>query len=256
MNVLIFEDELHNYKFLQHMLEGIMPGCNVIGPVYSIAQGKDTLAYYSGRSNMADGIDLIIADIQLNDGLSFDVLRNAPADVPIIFTTAYDEYALRAFEFNSLSYLLKPIDEEELALAVKKAMKLRGAMVDNHHELLPTTSGRQLYRERFVVKTSTGDRIIPIYNIRYIVSEQKTTYIKLLDKTSYPVDMSLETIMEQLDPASYMKVNRKFIVPLQKVSHTVHMENGKLQLFLKGDEAPEIIISRDRKREVMQWLAQ
>lgn len=237
MNILILEDEIYNFHLLRHMLEEMGENYCVTGPVASVKYAIDYL-------QMHKDIDIIIADIQLNDGLSFDALKYAPENVPVIFTTAYDQHALKAFEYNSLSYLLKPIDEDELREALRKAKRLgEGA-----------ANALKVYRKRFIVKTGLGERVILLDSVRYILSENKTTYIKLLDGSSYPIDISLETVATQLDPRQFMRVNRKYIVPLINVSGTLTLMGGKEQLLLKGNDYPEIIVSRDRKNKVNSWL--
>ena len=252
MRILILEDEIHNYHVLRHMLEVIMPSALLIGPIPTVAEGRH---FFLSKSE----VDIIIADVQLNDGLSFDALSCAPDDVPIIFVTAYEEYALKAFEYNSLSYLLKPIDENQLRTALKKAERLLRSSKDSREstsntELLPTLTQKEVFRKRFLVKTAKGEKIIPLSGIRYFISEQKNTYIKLLDDTSYPINLSLEELATQLDPLQFMRVNRKFIVPLEQVSATERLSNGKENLILKGDTPPEIIVSRARRNEVAEWL--
>lgn len=247
MNILIFEDEQYNYDLLCEILMEQVDECSVYGPLTSIAEGKRFFARNKER------IDLIIADIQLNDGLSFYALTDAPADVPIIFTTAYDEYALKAFEYNSLSYLLKPVDEDELRDAIRKT---RERMITDEHreELFRLLSESARYRERFFVKTFRGEKVISITQMRYIISEQKCTYLFLKDGSSYELDKPLSVLAEELNPRRYMRVNRKFIVPAKEVERFVTGTNGKEQLILQGDNPPEIIISRDNKDNVHKWL--
>ena len=248
MTILIIEDEIHNFRLLSHMLQELVPDAMLVGPAYSIQQTRQYL-------DNVHGIDLIIADIQLSDGLSFDALRYAPDDIPIIFTTAYDEHALKAFEFNSLSYLLKPIDEDELAKALRKVKRLRVPHGNTYGSLLPNLlSHTESFRERFVVKTPRGEKVISLFNVRYIVSEQKTTYIKLHDGTSYSIDISLDKLATQLDSSRFIKVSRKYIVPLNQIAELLTLPNGKARLILEGDNAPEIKISRERKKEIMQSI--
>lgn len=256
MKILILEDEIYNFHLLRHMLEEIDPEYNVVGPVTSIKYGMD---YF----HMHPDVDIIIADIQLNDGLSFDALKYAPQHVPVIFTTAYDQHALRAFEYNSLSYLLKPIDEDELRQAMKKAMRLMdgkgqqadGVSADSIGDVARNAIASPTpYRQRFLVKTSQGERVVLLDSVRYIVSESKTTYIKLLDGGSYAIDLTLDTLSEQLDPHLFMRVNRKFIVPLASVCETLALANGRMQVILHGDTSPDIIISRDKRQPVTNWL--
>lgn len=247
MNILIFEDEKYTFDLLSDILREQMPECNIMGPITSIAEGHRFFIRNKER------IDIIIADIQLNDGLSFHALTEAPADVPIIFTTAYDEYALKAFEYNSLSYLLKPVDEDELREAIRKTQE-RMITDERRAELFSMLSQHCKYRERFAVKTYKGEKIIETSQIRYIVSEQKCTHIVLLDGTSYELDKPLSSVAEELDPHRYMRVNRQYIVPLREVEGIETGTNGNAKLILKGCEQPEISISRDKKAEVHKWL--
>lgn len=247
MNILIFEDEKYTFDLLCDILHEQMADCCIMGPITSIAEGHRFFIRNKER------IDIIIADIQLNDGLSFHALTEAPADVPIIFTTAYDEYALKAFEYNSLSYLLKPVDEDELRDAIRKTQE-RMITDERRTELFNMLSQHCKYRERFTVKTFKGEKIIEVSQMRYIVSEQKCTYIVLKDGTSYELDKPLSAVAVELDPHRYMRVNRQYIVPLREVEAIETGTNGNVKLILKGEEQPEISISRDKRAEVHKWL--
>lgn len=247
MHILIFEDEQYNFDLLSDMLHEQLENCVIMGPLSTITEGQRFFAENQER------IDLIIADIQLNDGLSFYALTDAPADVPIIFTTAYDEYALKAFAYNSLSYLLKPVDEDELRDAIRKTQE---RMITDEHreELFALLSNHARYRERFIVKTFKGEKVINISQMRYIVSEQRCTYLMLTDGSSYELDKPLNVLSEELNPRYYMKVNRKYIVPSHEVDYFENGTNGKERLILKGSNPPEIIISRENKEKVHKWL--
>lgn len=247
MNILIFEDEKYNFDLLCQMLREQMPDCLILGPLASIVEGKRFFASNTER------IDVIIADIQLNDGLSFYALTDAPGDVPIIFTTAYDEYALKAFDYNSLSYLLKPVDEDALRRALKKTQER--LITDEHREELFELLGKhQHYCERLLIKTFKGEKIIRMSEVRYFVSEQKSTFAKLHDGTSYELQKSLSSLETVLNPNEFMRVNRKFIVPLREVAGLEPHSNNRELLVLTGDSSPEIVISRDNRKNVYAWL--
>lgn len=229
------------------MLREQIDDCNILGPLTSIAEGK---AFFLRNT---EHIDIIIADIQLNDGLSFLALADAPVDVPIIFTTAYEEYALKAFEYNSLSYLLKPVDDDELRIAIQKCQQR--LITDEHRkELFRVIASQMHYRERLFVKTFKGEKVVNMSEVRYFVSEQKNTYVKLINGTSYELDKALSTLEEELNPKEYMRVNRKYIVPLREIDHIDACENNKESLVLRNDNPPEIIISRDNRKNVHNWL--
>lgn len=248
MNILIFEDEQYNFDLLSDMLLTVQPECNIIGPLSTIDEGQRFFAQNSER------LDIIIADIQLSDGLSFYALIDAPPDVPIIFTTAYDEYALKAFEYNSLSYLLKPVDERELREAIRKTQE---RMITDEHreELFAMLSEHARYRERFIVNTFNGQKVVSVSMVRYIVTEQKCSYLVMADGTSHEVNRPLMALVDELNPHEFMRVNRKYIVPLREVESFELLTNGKEKLLLRGDNPPEIIISRDNKEKVHKWVS-
>jgi DNA-binding LytR/AlgR family response regulator len=181
-------------------------------------------------------LHLIITDVNLEDGTAFTALDEAPPEVPVVFTTSHEEYALRAFDYNSLAYLIKPIDEARLKKALRKALGME-------------------YRERFIVNTFKGEKVVSVDDIRYFVSENKLTYIVLNNGTSFNVDLTLTAIDAQLNPKRFMRVNRKYIVPVNMVDILERDINGKERLKLKpGKKNPEIIISRDNKQNVHNWI--
>lgn len=253
MRILIFEDEIINFRNLKHMLEEMDPTNDVMGPFSSAYQVREFFQY-------DHTVDIIIANTQLADGLCFEALKRAPKNVPIIFMSDSSDHAFRAFEFYSLSYLKKPVERRELEEAMGKAKILR-TRINTYYTLeetkfksTSTNIGLKNYRERFIVKSSKRDKVILVANTKYIWSEEKTTYIKLLDDSSYPIDMTLENLSQELDPKRFMRVNRKYIVSIEQVSHTERLENGKMKIHLKDDESTNIIVSRTRKDEVCKWL--
>lgn len=245
MKFLIFDDDIQSYHQIRNILEDYDSQHDVIGPFTTVEQAREYLSQHKD-------IDIIISEVVLGESAVFEAMDYAPDYVPVIFVSAHTEYALQAFSYYSLSYLQKPIDEVELTKAVAKAMRLRKVS-----PLLTPQGGwtrQDDEQSRFVVKTFKGERIIHISTIRYIVSEQKNTYVKLLDGSSYRIDMPLEVFATQLDSSLFMRVNRKYIVPLEQVIGTERIENGKMQILLKGENAPDIIVSRTRKSEVCEWL--
>jgi two-component system LytT family response regulator len=244
MKILIFDTDVQNYHFIHNVLVDYDERYEVIGPFTTIEQCRDYLLRHKD-------IDIIITDVMLGNDTIFDVLNIVPSYVPLIFVTSHEEFALRAFEYYSLSYLVKPVDESYLVKAISKAVRLRKVSP----LLTPQGSWSNVGEEqsRMVVRTFNGERIIHFSTIRYIVSEQKNTYIKLLDGNSYRIDKTLDEMTSQLGER-FKKVNRKYIVPLEQVLGTERRENGKLLILLKGKNSPNIIVSRTRKREVCEWL--
>lgn len=249
MKILIFEDEIYNFHQLRHLLEEMGAQFDVIGPITSVEQGREYLSLHHD-------IDIIVADTQLSDGLCFDALTYAPSNTPIVFISSTGEHALKAFEFYSLSYLVRPFDDITFTEAMNKARHLLDykPMEKTEKGKKEPQGARWRYRERFVVKAFNGERIVLISTIQYIVSEHKSTYLVLLDGTSCPVDMSLDALSRQLDPNIFMRVNRKYIIPIEQVGGMEHLVNGKALLKLKTVPSPEIIVSRTRKALVRKWL--
>lgn len=230
MNILILEDDIYAYYQLCSIINDMLPDSTVTGPVTT---GK------ACRKLFKDGkepVNLIIAETHLKDGMVFAALDEAPSEVPVIFTTTHEEFALKAFDYNSLAYLIKPVDERAFQKALRKALGMT-------------------YRERFIVNTFNGEKVVSVDEVRYFVSENKVTYIVLHDGTSFNTDLTLTAIDEQLDPRRFMRVNRKYIIPVNMVDTLEHEINGKERLRLKpGKKNPDIIVSRDNKRNVHNWI--
>jgi len=230
MNILILEDDIYSYYQLCSIITDMLPDSNIIGPMTSV---KSCSKFFQDNK---EPLHLIITDVNLEDGTAFTALDEAPPEVPVVFTTSHEEYALRAFDYNSLAYLLKPIDEARLKKALRKALGME-------------------YRERFIVNTFKGEKVVSVDDIRYFVSENKLTYIVLNNGTSFNVDLTLTAIDAQLNPKRFMRVNRKYIVPVNMVDILERDINGKERLKLKpGKKNPEIIISRDNKQNVHNWI--
>lgn len=247
LSIVVFEDDPYHFMLIRHHLAAINPDHEVVGPLTSAESGKAFFSYHHD-------IDLIIADIRLSDGLVFEALAYAPDNIPVIFTTANDGYALEAFNYNSLSYLLKPVSRHALARAIRKAMPLiMNACRDAGKPSTLCTYGSQ-HRHDFLVKTPTGQRRVHVPMLRYVASENKSTYLHLIDGTSFTIDLTLEELARQLAPETFMRVNRKYIVPKEQVMGFEHLANGRILLKLYGDGCPEIVVSRTHRNEVCEWL--
>ncbi len=153
-----------------------------------------------------------------------------------------------------LSYLLKPVDERELREAIRKTQE---RMITDEHreELFAMLSEHARYRERFIVNTFNGQKVVSVSMVRYIVTEQKCSYLVMADGTSHEVNRPLMALADELNPHEFMRVNRKYIVPLREVESFELLTNGKEKLLLRGDNPPEIIISRDNKEKVHKWVS-
>lgn len=245
MKILVFESEIYSYHQIRTIVEDYDAQNEVIGPFTSTEHAREYLTEH------AADVDIIISETVLTDGDVFGVLDSMPRRVPVIFITSHKEHAFKAFSYLSLSYLLKPVDGDALTEALARAVRLHKAA-----SMLTPTGGWTKNSDgvtRIAVKKLHGERIVHVSTIRYIVSEQKTTYVKLLDGNSYRIDKPLEQVESMLG-GGFMRVNRKFILPLEQVAGTERIENGKLLLLLKGNNPPKVVVSRTRKVEVCKWL--
>ena len=210
------------------------------------------------RAFFADGqhveVNLILSDIQLGDGLSFESLKTVPTAIPVIFTTAFDQYAVQAFQFNSLDYLLKPIDSEELQAALAKVKPF--SSTDAIAQLLASVKSQTIrYRERFLIPHRPDEYlIIPVSDVSHITIRDGVVRLCTLDGKTHVLNMTLEEAESQLDPQRFMRVNRQFIVSATAVSKLSIYFLGKMRIHVDTFPTVEIIVSKDKVATVKRWL--
>lgn len=250
MNVLIIEDEKPSARRLNRMLAEL--GVTVNEMLHSVAEA---VAWFKSNAHP----DLIFLDIQLSDGLSFEIFEEIEVKSAIIFTTAYDEYALKAFKLNSIDYLLKPLDEDELKYAVDKFKDNQTKQsdvkvnIDDIRKLLINPVDRK-FKKRFTIKVGQHIKIIHVDEIECFYSENKATYIHTNSNRNYLIDDSLEHWQEQLNPEYFFRVNRTFIVHINAIKDIVSYTNSRLQLILQSYAEAEIIVSRERVKDFKNWI--
>ncbi|MEO1099201.1 MAG: LytTR family DNA-binding domain-containing protein, partial [Bacteroidota bacterium] len=204
-----------------------------------------------------DKPDLIISDIRLLDGLSFEIFKQVDYKGAVIFTTAYDQYAIKAFEVNSIDYLLKPVQKEKLKNSLEKFKSLNSAMESPfpYEELVAMIKGQQQeYKSRFMVRTGNKIVAVPVEKISYFYSQNKLTYIVTHDNKKYPLDQPLEVIDKQLDPKQFFRANRQFIITFESVDEIHPYFKGRVKINLKHQPDEEIIISAEKSPEFKKWL--
>lgn len=247
MNVIIIEDEKPAARLLSRKLEKLNISVNQM--LHSV---EESLKWFSENSPP----DLIFLDIQLSDGLSFEIFEQFPVKSAIIFTTAYDQYALRAFKLNSIDYLLKPIDEKELTNAVEKfrerVNKKAGLDLQWIKSLL--VSEEKQYKERFSVKVGLQLKIIITPEIECFFSENKGTYIHTTENRNYLIDSTLEQLENELNPKEFFRVSRKFIIGLKAIKEIQVYSNSRLKIILNTYKEDEIIVSRERVSDFKNWI--
>lgn len=250
MNIIIIEDEKPAARMLQRKVEKL--GLQVTQMLHSV---EESINWFNSNSHP----DLIFLDIQLSDGLSFEIFETIDIKSAVIFTTAYDEYALRAFKLNSIDYLLKPIDEDDLEIAVNKFkarnigasnLSLDFEMIKN---MLVNPAGKS-YKKRFTIKMGQQLKMINIDEVECFYSENKGTYLHTFDNRDYLIDNTLEQLETELDPKDFYRISRKFILPMKAIKEIQIYSNSRLKVILPTYKDDEVIVARERVNDFKEWL--
>ncbi|MDY2588121.1 LytR/AlgR family response regulator transcription factor [Winogradskyella aquimaris] len=250
MNVIIIEDEKPSARRLQRMLTIL--GMDADTMLHSV---EESLEWFQNNEHP----DLIFLDIQLSDGLSFEIFEAIDINSAVIFTTAYDEYALQAFKLNSIDYLLKPIDEDDLRKAVEKykerAPQHKPVTLDfNDIKKLLVNPIEREYKKRFSVKVGQHLKLINIEDIECIYSENKGTYAHTNEGRNYLLDMTLDQLEDELEPDVFFRVSRKFYVNINAIKDIISYTNSRLQIKLHRYNEQEVIVARERVKDFKNWL--
>lgn len=249
MDVLIIEDEEIAAERLENMLTDIDPEVNVLAKTGSVKGAVSWLRVHTA--------DLIFVDIQLSDGLSFAIFDEIPVTTPLIFTTAYDQYAIQAFKHNSISYLLKPIRKKELAESLGKFRRLKTAFGIDFGELRSVyEDGKKEYKKRFLVSVGEKLKKIEVEEIAYFYAMEKSVFFKTFDNKTLSVDQSLDTLEEELDPDQFFRINRKYIVNLDSIEEMVLWSRSRIKLFLTPgvSKDEDTIVSISRSSDFKKWM--
>ena len=253
MRILIVEDEMLLAKRLQKILLEIEPGATIAG----ITQSVEETVQWLGQNSTPD---LVLMDIELADGQSFDIFKQTQLHAPVIFTTAYDEYAIKAFKVNSIDYLLKPIKEDELKAAIGKFKQKAGAQqqpsIISLLEKIEQLSKPPGYRSRFLVKLGQKMMSIDVADVAYIFSENKFTYIRTFQNQKYIIDLTLDALEQELSPLQFFRANRKYLLTGKSVIAIHTWFNQKLKVEVKPETDEHIIISRDKANAFKAWMGE
>jgi DNA-binding LytR/AlgR family response regulator len=248
MKLLLIEDERLSADRLSHLLQECNTPIEVIIRIDSIKKAVSWL-----RSNKTP--DLIFLDIQLGDGICFEIFDEVRVSSPIIFTTAYNEYAIRAFKVNSIDYLLKPIKLAELQAALAKYYSLKANLtVSNPTIITPSEELAQQFKTRFLIRVGSRMISILIDEVSYFYSQESITFLLTQDHKKYIIDYSLDKIENLVSPVHFFRVNRKYLINYSSVSHITDYTNNRLQVNLKMFDTETIVVSRERVQSFKDWL--
>lgn len=260
MNVVVIEDERLTAQRLISLVKKYDASIHVLAQISSVAEA---ISWF--KTNPITSVDLIFMDIHLEDGDSFQIISNLNLTTPIIFTTAFDDYMIKAFKVNSIDYLLKPINYEELAAALNKFRSLRsnnelksGIDIKALIEKLSQQNNPE-FKERFMITVGTRIRSIKTESIAYFYLEEKTVLLVTNDGTTLPIDYSLDKLMQIIDPKQFFRVSRQFIVSLNSIQMVHTISAGKLKLDLipiaiGTKTKQEVTVSGDRVSDFKEWL--
>ena len=250
MTTIIIEDEKPAARLLQRKLQKLDVEVGVM--LHSV---EESMEWFTANKHP----DLIFLDIQLSDGLSFEIFENIDIKSAVIFTTAYDEYALRAFKLNSIDYLLKPIDEDDLEVAVAKfksrlpQQETLQLDFDQIKKMLSNPFDKN-YKKRFTVKIGQHLKVILIEEIECFFSENKGTYLHTFDNRNFLIETTLELLEQDLNPSEFFRVSRKFIIPLKAIKEIVVHSNSRLKVILPSYKEEEVIVSREKVADFKTWI--
>ncbi|MBK8393025.1 MAG: response regulator transcription factor [Saprospiraceae bacterium] len=252
MKILILEDEQITGEGLAFKIMSLRPEAKVLAIIPSV---KEAVAWFTAGNEA----DLAFFDIHLADGLSFEIFNQIKINCPVIFTTAYDQYALRAFEVYSVDYLLKPVDKEAIQRALNKLEFLRenskNSIPDEFVQSFLSSSQQQTYKQRFLVKV--GERLLSfdVNEIMYFMADNKTVWMRLASGRRYPVDYKMDDLQQLLDPNHFFRINRSYLAAFKAIKEVYVYSNSRLKIELdKADNEEEVIVSRDRVEEFRNWM--
>lgn len=247
--VLIIEDETLAADRLESMIHEIAPKIQILEKIESVRNAVKWLTINTA--------DLIFLDIQLSDGLSFSIFDQVTVRTPIIFTTAYDQYAVKAFELNSVSYLLKPIRKNELLESLLKFQNLKSSFAIDFEQLLADFQGKKkVYKKRFLIQTGDKIRKIETSDIGWFYAQGKGVFMRTFQNQTLPAEGSLDSLEQQMDPSLFFRINRKYLVNIDAIANMLAWSRGRIKLELKpkADDEFESIVSIDRANDFKKWL--
>jgi two-component system, LytTR family, response regulator len=252
MKIVIIEDEHLAARRLEDLIRKKWPDARLMAKLASV---RKSVEWFCNQQQP----DLLFCDIQLSDGLSFEIFEKTEITCPVIFTTAYNEYALKAFKLNSIDYLLKPVDYEELSAALDKYGKIYQAngsvmafepfKLEDLRKLLAPE-----YKERFVVKVGPHLRPIEISEIQYFYSLEKATFLFTEQNKNYSLDYSLDQLEQQVDPKKFFRINRKYLIHIAAIKQVVSYSNSRLMVQFKNSLADDAIVSREKVQAFRNWM--
>lgn len=256
MKILIVEDEMLAVKRLKKVIESIDPEMEVVGVTNSICSSVEWL-------NSSPAPDLIMMDIELADGQSFEIFKRTQVQSPVIFVTSYDEFAIQAFKVNSVDYLMKPVDREDMAASLQKLRQVKNIYaaqagksvnVEKLVEALQERIQPKIFRKRFLIKHGQKLITVEIDEIAYFFVDGRLTFFRTFDNRKLVVDYTMDELETMLDPADFFRINRSSYVAMKAIDEMQDYFGNRYALRLKPASEEEAIVSRDRVTAFKTWM--
>lgn len=248
MKVLIIEDELPAFNRLSKLIQELVPLADILVQLDSIQAATEWFA--------ANALpDVVFMDIHLADGSAFDLLETVTINCPIVFTTAYDQYAVDAFKVASIDYLLKPVKREDLQHAFTKLRQLRTIFRNEPETPKSVPEPRKEFRKRFVIRFGEHIKTLNVEEIAYFYSENRVTFARNHDGRMLPVDYNLDALEDMLDPSSFFRINRQYLISLNAISEMKTYSKARVIVTLKPATPEQPVVSSERSAYFKQWLA-
>jgi DNA-binding LytR/AlgR family response regulator len=252
MNVLIIEDEAAIARRMQKLLLEIDPEITVLDILCTI---EDSVAWFKSHTEP----DLVLMDIHLADGSSFEIFNDVEVNCPVIFATAYDQYAVQAFKVNSIDYLLKPVNKEDLADSLKKYKRLAVpvSVPGLDYSMLANMLGvkKNDYLKRMVIRYGDVIKAIEVKDVAYFYTDEKIVFATLTEGKSYPVDFTLDQLEKRMDPERFFRINRKFLISFESIKKMISYSKSRVKINLNPESELEVISSTERSGDFKEWLA-
>lgn len=250
MRILIIEDELPAQKRLAKLIQELLPAAEIEGPCASVVSSVEWLQLHPAP-------DLIFMDVQLSDGRSFEIFQEIQVTVPVIFITAYNQYAIDAFRVNSVDYILKPVTRESLEQSLKKWEGLKKAMApapDYAATLKTLEPVGKHYKKRFIIRFGEHIRSVPTEEVAFFFTEHKANFLCNQEGRKFPVEFTLDQLEELVDPEKFFRINRQYIIGIHAIADMKAFTKGRVQIQLNPAAPHETIVSVERSAAFKQWL--
>ncbi len=246
MNILIIEDEQPAYKRLSKMVTEVIPHARIVAHLDSVQGSEAWLAAHEAP-------DLLFLDIHLSDGSAFDLIKRVKVSCPIIFTTAYDQYAMEAFKTSSLDYLLKPVKKEDLEAALNKLEQFRELFGSAETNL--SSAQPKEYKKRFLIRFGDHIKTLAATDIAYCYSENKATFARTFDGRNYPMDNNLDALEHVFDPQDFFRINRQYLISLKSIEEMRTYTKARVIVKLNPPVKELPVVSSERAADFKRWLA-